>query len=68
MHALFLILFIPFVFLFAVFGLTALVMVVSVAVEFPLLLLGVVGLGLVSRFLSNLSQKRAQEREVLEAV
>ncbi len=58
MHALLLIGIIPFLVLFAVLGLAALMMVASVAVEFPLLLLGVVGIGLVSHFLSNLSKKR----------
>ncbi len=58
MHALFLIGVIPFLVLFAVLGLATLMMVASVAVEFPLLLLCVVGIGLVSHFLSNLSKKR----------
>ncbi len=51
MHALFLFGLIPFVFLFAVLGLAALLMLVSAVVEFPLLLLGVFGLGLIMHFL-----------------
>ncbi len=58
MHALFLIGLIPFLFLFIVLGLAALIMVASVVMEFPLLLLGVVGLGLVSHFLSKISKKQ----------
>ncbi len=58
MHALFLIGFIPFFFLFVMLGLAAIIMVVSAAVEFPLLLLGVVAIGVVIHFLSKVGKNQ----------
>lgn len=53
MQALLLIGVIPFLILFAVLGLVALIMVASVIVEFPLILLGAAALGLVNHYLSS---------------
>ncbi len=58
MHALFLLGLIPFLLLFVLLCLAALIIVVSAVVEFPLLLLGVVSLGLVIHSLSKPSKKQ----------
>jgi hypothetical protein len=58
MHALFLIGLMAPLILFAVLSLAALIMVAVAVVEFPLVFLGVVGLGLGSHFLSALSKQQ----------
>lgn len=57
MHFLLLVLIIPFGFLLALITLTFLMLVASVILEFPLVLLAAIGLGLLSHNLSKISSK-----------
>ena len=59
MHILLLIVIVPFAILFGGLALFALTLLISLVVEYPLVLLAAVGVGVLSQHLVNLSAKRA---------